>query len=111
TLRAEADRRVADDVALLDQSLQQVHELNKLIVRQRATGQETAALEEQRARALEKIAGIVDIRVSEQPDGAAHVGTRSGLTLLDASRREIRYAGGGQVDTSSTFDAVTAHRV
>lgn len=111
TLRGEADRRIADDVATLDQALEKAHELNRLIVRQRAVGADTGALEEQRAQVLEKIAAIVDIRATEQADGSMHISTRSGLTLLDASRREIRYAAGGQVDTSSAFAAVTVHRV
>jgi flagellar hook-associated protein 1 len=110
-LRGEADRRVADDVAALDQAIEQVHELNGLIVRQKVVGADTAALEEQRARALETMSSIVDLRAVEQSDGAVHIFTRSGLTLLDASRREVRYAGGGQTDPTSTFAAITLHRV
>lgn len=111
SLRGEADRRVADDVSTLDQALEQAHELNRLIVRQQVLGADTGALEEQRAQALQKIAAIVDIRAVEQDDGAVHIFTRSGMTLLDASRREIQYSGGGQADSSTAFGAITAHRV
>ena len=111
SLRGEADRRVSDDVATLNQAIEQVHDLNRLIVRQKVVGEETAALEEQRARALEAMSTVVDMRAVEQSDGSVHVFTRAGLTLLDSSRRELQYAGGGQVDTSSTFSAITVNRV
>jgi flagellar hook-associated protein 1 FlgK len=111
SLRGDADHRVADDVTTLDQALEQVYELNRLVVRQKAVGADTGALEEQRAQALEKVAGIVDVRPVEQADGSVYVFTRSGMTLLDASRREIRYQASGQPDTSTAFGAVTVHRV
>jgi len=111
SLRGEADRRVSDDVAALTTAIEQVHDLNRLIVRQKVVGEDTAALEEQRARALEAMSTVVDMRAVEQSDGSVHVFTRSGLTLLDSARREVQYAGGGQADTSSTFSAITVHRV
>ena len=111
SLRGEADRRVADDVETLDQALEQAHELNRLIVRQKVLGADTGGLEEQRAQALQKIAVIVDIRAVEQSDGSVFVFTRSGMSLLDASRREIRYSPSGAPDSSTTFGAITVHRV
>lgn len=110
-LRGEADRRIAGDVATLDQAIEQAHELNRLIVRQKAVGADTGALEEQRAQAVQEIAGIVDVNAVEQADGSMHLFTRSGLVLLDASRREVRYAASGQPDTSTAFSAITLHRV
>ncbi len=110
-LREETDRQIDTRIDELNQSLLRIHELNQAIMRETQLGESAPALEEERDRAIEKIADILDIRVTFQPDGHAHIATVSGETLLDFEPRQIVYYAAGQVDTTSRFDPITVHRI
>jgi flagellar hook-associated protein 1 FlgK len=110
-LREEADRRMQSEIASVNSALQQIHNLNQMISQQKAVGEGTGSLEQQRQAALEKISSAIDVRAVQMGDGILHVSTISGVTLIDAQMRQLQYTAPGQIDTSSTFDSITVNKV
>lgn len=110
-LRQDADRQIGADIAAVNSALQELHELNPVIAQQKLAGQETAALEEQRQRAVEKIAEHIDIRAVEISDSSMRITTTSGLVLLDRSLRQLDYTPAGSTAVGTTFDEISIMRV
>jgi flagellar hook-associated protein 1 FlgK len=110
-LREEADRQIGSRVAEINAAIEEVHELNKTIARELMLSGNAAASEEQRDRTIESISSILDIRVTYQSNGYAHIATVGGETLLDNDLRRVVYDSGGQVDTTSQFQAITVHKI
>lgn len=111
SLREEADRQIQSEIIVVNSALVQIHSLNGLISQEKLKGQDPAGLEDQRQRAIEKIAEIMDIRTIEQSDGFVEITTTAGLTLLDKDLHEIQYTPPGQITTSVNFNSMTLHRV
>ena len=110
-LREEADRQIQSEITVVNSALVQINTLNGLIAQERLKGNDPAGLEDERQRALEKIAEVIDIRTIEQSDGYVEITTTSGLTLLDKDLHEIQYTPPGQITSSVTFASMTVHRV
>ncbi|MBT4488201.1 MAG: hypothetical protein HOC72_11710, partial [Rhodospirillaceae bacterium] len=110
-LRSEADTQIVSEIATINNALAQVHSLNNLISHEKETGGNPAALEEQRARAIEKISDIVDIRAVEKTNHKVEISTISGLSLLDDRLRVLQYNPPGQVETTVVFNSITVHHI
>ncbi len=110
-LRSEADSQIVGEIAVLNNALAEVHSLNNLIAREKETGGSPAALEEQRARAIEVISDIIDIRAVEKSNHKVDIATISGLSLLDDRLRVLQYNPPGQVETTVVFGSITVHQV
>ncbi len=110
-LRSEADNQIVGEISVLNSALTQVHSLNDLISHEREAGGSPAALEEQRARAIEKISDIVDIRAVEKSNYKVEISTISGLSLLDDRLRVVQYNPPGQVETTIAFNSITVHQI
>ena len=110
-LRSDADSQIVGEISILNNALSQIHSLNGLISHQKETGGDTASMEEERARAIEKISDIVDIRVTEQSNHKVEISTVSGLSLLDDNLRIVQYNPPGQVETTVIFNSITVHTV
>ena len=110
-LRSDADGQIVGEISILNNALSQIDVLNNLISHERESGGTPAALEEERARAIEKISDIVDIRVTEKSNYKIEISTISGLTLLDDQLRILQYNPPGQVETTVTFNSITVHKV
>ncbi len=108
-LRGDADRRIAGEVDMVNAALERVHALNPEIAQQKLVGGDSSILEDQRARAIEEIAATMDIRFVESEAGAISIFTRSGLTLLDASLRQLKYDPAATIDTTSRFGTLTVN--
>jgi len=111
SLRYDADLRIQSDIAVVNSALEEVHELNQVIIAQRLSGHTPSALEEQRARAVEKIASAIDIRATQTSDYAVNIATVSGISLVDNTLRQLVYTAPAVVDTSVTFNAISANKV
>ena len=110
-LREEADRQIVSEITTVNNALVQINTLNSLIAQERLKGNEPAGLEDQRARAIETVAEVIDIRAITQSDHYVEITTVSGLTLLDKDLHQIQYTPPGQVTTAVTFNSMTVHRV
>lgn len=85
-LRAQrelADAAIARDVQTLNDSVQQVYELNDEIALLRNTGRDPSALMDARQVVVDKIAEITDIRQIERDDGRIALYSQSGASLID----------------------------
>ena len=87
--RVEADRSIADQVEVLNNSLAQVEKLNLDIQYLTNNGSDPSSLLDQRQQIVDQIAEIVPIREFEREAGAIALTTRDGQTLIDG--RAKRY--------------------
>ncbi len=110
-LRVDASSQIGETVTVINQALQRTQQLNTQIVRARASGQESAGLEEQRAQALNDLAELVDIRVQEQADGSVQIATARGQTLLDHAARRLEYSGSAAASAETVFPAIKVSRI
>jgi flagellar hook-associated protein 1 FlgK len=90
-LRQEADGSIKAQVDQLNSALTRVDELNRAIVKARPGGTESAALQDQRQREIDRIAEIVPIRELVRDNGAVALVTPSGAVLLDGRAAEIGF--------------------
>ncbi|MCH8863565.1 MAG: flagellar hook-associated protein FlgK, partial [Proteobacteria bacterium] len=105
-LRNSANQQIQEQVALVNEALKRISDLNRLIVRQRAIGSETAGLQNRRDQVLNDLAGLIDIRISRNGDGAIGVATTSGVVLVDHGFRELEYNPPAVVTSETLFDSI-----
>ncbi len=110
-LRSDADSQITGEIAILNNALSQINSLNNLISHEKESGGNPAALEEERARAIEKVSDIIDIRVTERSTYKVEISTISGLALIDDLPRIVQYNPPGQVETTVVFNSITVHKV
>ncbi len=101
TARGTADRSIATDVATLNDSLAQVAELNRSIVKMSATGRDASALVDQRQVLVDRIAGIVPLREVQRENGQIALYSAGGATLLDGPPATFGFAPAGTVTAQS----------
>jgi flagellar hook-associated protein 1 len=92
--------QVEDANALLDS----IARLN-VQVQTAGDGATRAALEDQRDQQINRLAGYMDIRVTDQRDGSATVMTTSGITLVDRGvAAGLSFDGRATLAATSTYD-------
>lgn len=106
TLRADASNQIMETVGTVNDLLARIHELNPRIVALKVTNSNASALEEQRAQALEELSQLLDIRTVDAGNGAIHVVTSSGTTLLDHSLYQLDYPSPGTVMPETNFSQI-----
>lgn len=110
-LRSETSQQISQTVNTINEELRRINELNPLLIRQNALGEETGGLEGQLAESLASLAEQVDIRVSRGSDDSVTVTTHSGYPLVDSSLSQLNYNAPGIVTSDTFFPAVTISRV
>lgn len=110
-LRTEASNQISQDVIAINTALESIQQNNRLIVSETVLGGETGGLKEDRANALRGLATMVDIRVTENPDGSVFVATESGLSLLDATLYQLQYDPPGVIVSDTRLPQITLHRI
>jgi flagellar hook-associated protein 1 FlgK len=83
SMRQEADRRIAETADAITRLTAEIADLNSKIERNRLTGHEVGDLEDARDRALDALAGKIDIKTIRPDDGSVVVFAGSGQTLVD----------------------------
>lgn len=107
SLRADADQEIATDVDTINDALETIDALNDRIVATKAAGGSTADLEDQRATALRTISSLMDVTTTTTANGALHIATTSGTTLLDSTVHSLSHTAVGTVGDATTFDGIT----
>ena len=110
-LRGEADRQIREAVTTINDAIVRIHELNPLIGREILAGRDANTLEEQRARAIQKIAEQVDVQTFSLGNGFIGVSTVSGVTLVNHLARELVYEPPGIVSSTTRFAEITVNKV
>ena len=101
-LREQADRGIEDTVAEINQTLENIHQLNQVIVRNQAISSGTADLEDKRDTELNKLASLIDIQYYRRNDGSVTIYVGSGEMLLDNRPHTLSYAATSSPDASMT---------
>ncbi|SMX47247.1 flagellar hook-associated protein FlgK [Actibacterium lipolyticum] len=91
TLRAEAEQGINAQVRTLNTRLEQIADLNHQIRLQDGSGNDTAALMDQRQVLVDDLAEIVPVRVVQRDHGEIAIYTETGATLLEGKPAEFGF--------------------
>ncbi|KEJ90535.1 flagellar hook-associated protein FlgK [Sulfitobacter donghicola] len=106
-MRTRADTMIAQDVATLNSSLEQVRQLNVQIASTGSAGTSDPTLFDQRQEILDTIGSIVPINVVPKENGAVTIYSEGGAILLDLSAAEFGFDKRNLVTEHQTLEAGT----
>jgi flagellar hook-associated protein 1 FlgK len=90
-LRLQADQEIERTVGLINQTLDDIYDLNQKIVKNAAISTGTTDLEDKRDTAISKLAEYIDIQYFKRGDNSVNIFTRSGEMLLDNQPQHLSY--------------------
>lgn len=99
--RSTADRSIAADVASLNDSLAQVADLNRSIVKMTASGRDASALVDQRQVLVDRIVEVVPLREVQRENGQIALYSSGGATLLDGQPASFGFSQAGMIAADS----------
>lgn len=102
--RTAADRQIGVDIEILNRSLQQVHDLNVQITAGLARNGGAAALIDERQAVIDRISGIVPIRVLSRDNGSVALYSEGGAILIDPTPAKIGFEASNLVTPFQTID-------
>jgi len=100
--RVQADREIEDSVGAINESLNNIHDLNQKIVKNAAVSSGTTDLEDKRDLELTKLAKQLDIQYYKRADGALTIYSSSGQMLLDNQPQPLSYTSSSTTATWMT---------
>ena len=89
--RFQADQDIADSVAIVNASLQEISDLNRSLASIDRTSAQAASLFDERGRVLDRIAEHIPIQTFERDSGAIDVLTTEGVYLVAGPARTIEF--------------------
>jgi len=107
--RLEADRAIAGRVGEINALIKDIYTLNNQIAGGEGRGADVNALIDQRQKSLGALSQLIDVRVSMQPGGQAHIATTDGTFLVGNSATELHYDPTGAVTSDTLFARLTLH--
>jgi len=110
-LRGESSQQMVEAAGEVNELLQRINDINPLLARQRATGNDTGGLEGQLAQSLDSLAELIDIKVDRQESGTVYVSTSNGYPLIDSSLSQLNYDAPGIVLSDTDFPTINISRV
>jgi flagellar hook-associated protein FlgK len=90
-LQYQADQDIYNGVTQLNNDLESLHTVNNSIVTARSLGRGTADLEDQRDTLIKRISEQLSVSTYTRENGAVHLVTTSGMTLLDENLYRVEY--------------------
>jgi flagellar hook-associated protein 1 len=102
-IRTGADNQLATDVQTVNAQLQNIAQFNAAITHDKAVGQSTAALEDQRDQALDAVAKLMGVHDFVRSDGTMVVLTGTGQVLVDSTAQTITYNATGTVTAGTVL--------
>ncbi|MCF8475240.1 MAG: flagellar hook-associated protein FlgK [Emcibacter sp.] len=109
-MRMDASNQIAEKVERINTLTKQIEGLNPLITKETLTNGEPGALIEKRAQALTELSSIIDMNIVDTGNNGIQIATKSGITLLGASRSVLQYSPPGVVSSSTPFSSITVHQ-
>ncbi|WND02065.1 flagellar hook-associated protein FlgK [Temperatibacter marinus] len=111
-LRNETNQQIAEKTDELNELFNRAYELNPLIAKASAEGNNAGSLEGEMGQVLDKISEFMDITVQQNDEGTYRVTTSSGITVVDnTTKTRLEYEAPGTVDSSSYFDPIELYRL
>lgn len=92
SIRTEADRSIASQVAQLNSDIEKVKIFNQQIVSLRTQGSETASLLDARQAVIDRISHLVPVLEVPRDRGAVALFTQAGAVLLDGTAAHVGFA-------------------
>lgn len=105
--RTIADDRIADDVKLLNTSMQKVVELNAQIMVTTSAGRDAAGLLDQRQKVIDAITQILPVREVARDGGKVALFTAGGAMLVDGAAATFGFTPAGAVTADMTMQGGT----
>ncbi len=90
-LRTEADASIAKQVNVVNDTLGKVLSLNMEIKARQVSGGDSTALEDERARLIERITSMIPIKVVPREFGEVAIFAKNGAQLLDGNVFELEF--------------------
>lgn len=90
-LRRDADRQIADSVAIVNTQLERIAQLNAEIRQNAAQDIPTGELEDERDRALETLSREMEVSSFKRSDGSLSVYTTGGKLLVDGTAASLSH--------------------
>jgi flagellar hook-associated protein 1 FlgK len=108
--RARAETLIQREVGAVNDALNRIHTLNAEIARAEQTEQSAATLKDARARAIDRVAEAMEIRVEPGEHGRVDLYTQSGVTLLDeeAGPNELEFTKAAAITATDVYDGAGA---
>jgi flagellar hook-associated protein 1 FlgK len=102
-LRLEADQKITQDVNEANRMLSDIAELNHKMIASQYRGEDTCDLADQRDRALDRLAELIDIRAVVRQRGDVAILTADGRTLLDDDPVKLSRTSAANLGPLSTY--------
>ncbi|MBL8574525.1 MAG: flagellar hook-associated protein FlgK [Hyphomicrobiaceae bacterium] len=109
-LRKEAEDHIADTVQNINETINALADLNKLIRENAGRSEDIMALEDSRDQKLDELASMIDIRIIQRADHSVSVLTSGGMSLLDVEASQLRFDAHGSIGATSLWDVDPAKR-
>lgn len=103
TIRVEADKSISNQVGTLNDTLAGVAELNRDILLQTAAGNNANGLMDQRQILVDRIAGIIPLKVYPREHDQIAITSAGGAVLLDGTAAEFAFTPVGQITPDMTL--------
>jgi flagellar hook-associated protein 1 FlgK len=90
-LVAEADQRIADSVSEAQSLIERITELNTEIRLNARAGADATAAENAQSAMIDRLATLMDVRVSASPEGGVQIRTTGGALLVGIGAAQLAY--------------------
>lgn len=90
-LRTEAEAQIASQIDTVNDALHRIDALNERIGAQRALGNDTTSLEDERARLVDDISPIIPVTTVKRDNGMIGIYSENGGVLLNAEVYELSF--------------------
>ncbi|MEO1014234.1 MAG: flagellar hook-associated protein FlgK [Pseudomonadota bacterium] len=103
-IRMRADDEIARQVDEVNDALGEIDVLNAQIRQAQSGGQDTAALEDQRQRLIDRVSNIIPIRETQAQNGEVGLITTQGVYLLSGSPFELEFTPTTPINPAQTYE-------
>jgi flagellar hook-associated protein 1 len=104
-LIAESDQRLSDAVDEAQNLMNRIAAMNQEIRLNRRTGADATGAENAQSALIDQLSALLDVRVTNVPDGGVHVRTSGGALLVGVSAARLNYTPGNP--QAGVFGAIT----
>ena len=104
TERTRADGQIEQTVADVNLKLEQIQSLNAQIANARNVGHPNASLQDQRQTAIDALAGLIPVRLTERDNGTVAVYTPGGAILVDGKAAVLTFQASNVIAPHMTLE-------
>ncbi|MBL8542835.1 MAG: flagellar hook-associated protein FlgK [Hyphomonadaceae bacterium] len=90
-LTGEADQRISDSVDEAQSLMDRIAQLNSEIQLNKRTGADASGAENAQSALIDQLSSLIDVRVSQLPEGGVHVRTSGGALLVGYEASQLSY--------------------